>query len=233
MIEKQFQRTERLIGRENLIKLKSKKVLVIGVGGVGGFTCEALARAGIGQIDIVDKDKVDVTNINRQIIATHNTVGLNKVDVMKERMSSINPEIVCNGYNMFYLPEFAEDLDFSKYDYIVDAVDNVTAKLDIISRAKGSGIPVISAMGAGNKMDPLAFKVSDIEKTKGCPLAKVIRKELRKRGINGVKVVFSEEEPIKQIDEDGNTLRVPASISFVPSVCGLILAGEVIKDLIK
>lgn len=233
MIEKQFQRTERLIGRENLIKLKSKKVLVIGVGGVGGFTCEALARAGIGQIDIVDKDKVDVTNINRQIIATHNTVGLNKVDVMKERMSSINPEIVCNGYNMFYLPEFAEDLDFSKYDYIVDAVDNVTAKLDIISRAKESGIPVISAMGAGNKMDPLAFKVSDIEKTKGCPLAKVIRKELRKRGINGVKVVFSEEEPIKQIDEDGNTLRVPASISFVPSVCGLILAGEVIKDLIK
>lgn len=210
-----------------MAKLAAARVLVFGVGGVGGYVCEALARAGVGRIDIVDKDVVDITNINRQIIATYATVGQPKVEVCKDRMLSINPELVVEARQCFYLPEKAEEFDFADYDYIVDAVDNVTAKIDIICRAKAAGTSVISSMGTGNKLDPTAFKVTDIEKTKVCPLAKVVRKELRQRGVRGVKVLYSEEEPV-------NTgMRTPASISFVPSAAGLIIAGEVIKDLIQ
>lgn len=222
-----FQRTRMLIGDEALQKLENSKVLVFGVGGVGGYVCEALARAGVGKIDIVDKDVVDITNINRQIIATTNTIGMDKVDVCRDRMQSINPNLECEARKRFYLPETAEEFDFEKYDYIVDAVDNVTAKIDIICRAKLAETPVISCMGTGNKLDPTAFHIADIEKTKVCPLAKVVRKELRNRGVKGVKVLYSEEEPAK------TGIRTPASISFVPSVAGLIIAGEVIKDLIK
>ncbi len=226
MRQDQFQRTRRLIGDDAMAKLAAARVLVFGVGGVGGYVCEALARAGVGRIDIVDKDVVDITNINRQIIATHATVGQPKVEVCRDRMLSINPELVVEARQCFYLPEKAEEFDFTDYDYIVDAVDNVTAKIDIICRAKEAGISVISSMGTGNKMDPTAFRVADIEKTKVCPLAKVVRKELRQRGVKGVKVLYSEEEPV-------NTgMRTPASISFVPSAAGLIIAGEVIKDLI-
>lgn len=223
----QFQRTRRLIGDDAMAKLAAARVLVFGVGGVGGYVCEALARAGVGRIDIVDKDIVDITNINRQIIATHQTVGQPKVEACKDRMLSINPELIVEARQCFYLPEKAEEFDFADYDYIVDAVDNVTAKIDIICRAKEAGTSVISSMGAGNKLDPTAFRVTDIEKTKVCPLAKVVRKELRQRGVKGVKVLYSEEEPV-------NTgMRTPASISFVPSAAGLIIAGEVIKDLIQ
>ena len=227
----QFERTRTLIGEENLSKLRAAKVLVFGVGGVGGYVCEALARAGVGTIDIVDKDVVDITNINRQIIATHDTIGQPKVQVCRNRMLSINPSLNCDARECFYLPERAEEFDFGAYDYVVDAVDNVTAKIDIICRSKEAGTQVISSMGTGNKMDPTMFRVTDIEKTKVCPLAKVVRKELKTRGIRGVKVLYSEEEPVKVIGPDGQTLRTPASISFVPSAAGLIIAGEVIKDI--
>ena len=228
MMNDQFQRTRLLIGDDRLNRLIESKVLVLGVGGVGGYVCEALCRSGVGRIDIVDKDVVDITNINRQIIATHATIGRPKVEVMKERMLSINHELVCKAYECFYLPETAADidLDLGIYDYIVDAVDNVSAKIDIICKAKAAGIPVISSMGTGNKLEPTMFRIADIEKTKVCPLAKVVRKELRKQGIEGVKVLYSEEEPKK------NSERSPASISFVPSCAGLIIAGEVIKDII-
>ena len=226
-IDDRFQRTRMLIGEEALMGLMGAKILVFGVGGVGGYVCEALARAGVGRIDVVDKDVVDITNINRQIIATTDTVGLPKVEVCKARMESINPEIRCEAKKLFFLPENSEEFDFAKYDYIVDAVDNVTAKIEIICKAKAAKVPVISSMGTGNKLDPAAFRIADIEKTKVCPLAKVVRKELRNRGVRGVKVLYSEEEPRKS----GN--RTPASISFVPSVAGLMIAGEVIKDLIK
>lgn len=229
----QFERTRTLIGEQNLNKLRAAKVLVFGVGGVGGYVCEALARAGVGTIDIVDKDAVDITNINRQIIATHDTIGQPKVQVCRNRMLSINPSLNCDARECFYLPERAEEFDFSAYDYVVDAVDNVTAKIDIICRSKEAGTLVISSMGTGNKMDPTMFRVTDIEKTKVCPLAKVVRKELKNRGIRGVKVLYSEEEPVKVTGPDGQTLRTPASISFVPSAAGLIIAGEVIKDIIK
>lgn len=222
----QFQRTRRLIGDDAMEALFAAKVLVFGVGGVGGYVCEALARAGVGKVDIVDKDVVDVTNINRQIIATHETVGQPKTEVCKRRMLAINPNIDIEAKQCFYLPEKASEFDFSAYDYIVDAVDNVTAKIDIICRAKEAEVAVISSMGTGNKMNPTAFKIADIEKTKVCPLAKVVRKELRQRGIRGVKVLYSEEEP------KNTGMRTPASISFVPSVAGLVIAGEVIKDLI-
>ena len=222
----QFERTRTLIGQEKLDKLAAARVLVFGVGGVGGYVCEALARAGIGTIDIVDKDVVDITNINRQIIATHDTVGRPKVQVCRERMLSINPSLNCDARECFYLPECAGEFDFGSYDYVVDAIDNVTAKIDIICRSKEAGTPVISSMGTGNKLDPTAFRIADIEKTKVCPLAKVVRKELRARGIRGVKVLYSEEEPRKTAGE-----RTPASISFVPSAAGLIIAGEVIKDI--
>ncbi len=222
----QFERTRTLIGQEKLDKLAAAKVLVFGVGGVGGYVCEALARAGVGRIDIVDKDVVDITNINRQIIATHDTVGRPKVQVCRERMLSINPSLNCDARECFYLPERAAEFDFGAYDYVVDAIDNVTAKIDIICRSKEAGTPVISSMGTGNKLDPTAFRIADIEKTKVCPLAKVVRKELRTRGIRGVKVLYSEEEPRKTAGE-----RTPASISFVPSAAGLIIAGEVIRDI--
>ena len=226
----QFQRTRMLIGQENLDKLAAAKVLVFGVGGVGGYVCEALCRGGVGRIDIVDKDVVDVTNINRQIIATHETVGRPKVEVCRERMLSINPDVTVDAWQCFYLPERAGEFDFGAYDYVVDAVDNVTAKIDIICNARAAGVPVISSMGTGNKLDPTMFKIADIEKTKVCPLAKVVRKELRKRGVFGVKVLYSEEEPIKPLSDD---TRTPASISFVPSAAGLIIAGRVILDILE
>ncbi len=223
--EDRFRRTRMLIGDDALARLQNARVLVFGVGGVGGYVCEALARAGVGRIDVVDKDVIDITNINRQIIATTDTLGLPKAEVCKARMESINPKIRCEARKLFFLPETSGEFDFTQYDYIVDAVDNVTAKIAIICKAKEAGTPVISSMGTGNKLDPTAFRVADIEKTKVCPLAKVVRKELRNRGVRGVKVLYSEEEPRK----NGN--RTPASISFVPSVAGLIIAGEVIRDL--
>lgn len=230
----QFERTRMLIGQDNLDRLKEAKVLVFGVGGVGGYVCEALCRAGIGRIDIVDKDSVDITNINRQIIATYQTLGRPKVEVCRERMLSINPDIRVDARQCFYLPEKSEEFDFGAYDYVVDAVDNVTAKLDIICNAKAAGVPVISSMGTGNKLNPFMFKIADIEKTRVCPLAKVIRKELRKRGITGVKVLYSEEEPIKPAESRKDTAKItPASISFVPSCAGLMIAGRIVLDILK
>lgn len=223
----QFDRNILIIGEEAQQKLAKAKVLVFGVGGVGGFVCEALARAGIGAIHIVDGDVVDETNINRQIIATHHTIGNVKVDLMADRIRSINPNVECRGYHLFYLPENKGEIDFEGYDYIVDAVDTVTAKLLIIEEAKKHGVKVISSMGTGNKMDPTLFKITDISKTSVCPLAKVMRKELRNRGIKDVKVLFSTEEPIK--NGQGST---PGSLSFVPSVAGLLIGGHVIKEII-
>ena len=225
MNREQFKRTESLIGQEAVDKLLNSKVIVFGVGGVGSYVCEALARAGVGHMEIVDKDEVDVTNINRQLIALHSTVGMPKVEVCKARLKDINPNMEVVSRQCFYLPERSDEFDFSKYDYVVDAVDNVTAKLDIICKAKAAGVPVISSMGTGNKLDPMAFKVADIEKTKVCPLAKVMRKELKKRGVTKVKVVYSEEEP------QNTDSRTPASISFVPSAAGLLIAKTVIDDL--
>lgn len=225
MFEK-FVRTEMLIGKENLQKLKNSHVAVFGIGGVGGYVTEAIARAGIGKIDIIDNDTVTESNINRQIIATTKTIGKLKVDVMKERLLDINPEIQVNAFDFLYLPETANVFDFSKYDYIVDAVDNVTAKIQLVLQAKESNTPIISSMGTGNKLDPTAFMVSDIYKTEVCPLAKVMRTELKKRGIKKLKVVYSKEQPV-------TNQRPPASISFVPSVAGLIIASEVVKDIIK
>lgn len=220
-----FTRTEPVIGKEGLEKLWNSRVAVFGIGGVGGYAVEALVRAGIGTIDIIDKDDVDVTNINRQIIATQKTVGRDKVEVMKERIEEIDPNITVNAHKSFFLPE--TEWDFSQYDYVIDAIDTVTAKLDLVERSKAAGVPVISSMGTGNKLDPTRFEVTTINKTSVCPLAKVMRRELKKRGITDLKVVYSQEEPLKQGE------RTPASISFVPPVAGLILAGEVIKDLIK
>ena len=225
MKEDQFQRTRQLLGSEEVDRLQEASVLLFGIGGVGGFTCEALARAGVGRIHIVDKDVVDVTNINRQIIATHDKVGRTKVDVMKERLLSINPDIQVEATECFYLPDRAAEFDFGAYDYVIDAIDNVSAKLSIICEAKAAGTPVISSMGTGNKLDPTRFEIADIHKTSVCPLAKVIRKGLKDRGIKDVKVLYSREEPVR------TGLRTPASVSFVPSVAGLIIAGEVIKDL--
>ncbi len=229
-----FSRTALLIGEEGVKKLKKARVAVFGVGGVGGYVVEALARGGVGGLDLVDKDTVALSNINRQIIALHSTLGRLKTEVAAERARDINPEISVRCHNLFYLPETADEFDFSQYDYIVDAIDTVSGKLAIIERAKGAGIPVISCMGAGNKLDPTAFEVADISKTSVCPLARVMRRELKKRGIERVKVVYSKEEPLQsgQIDEESGK-AVAGSISFVPSVAGLILASEVIKDLVK
>lgn len=231
----QFSRTELLIGQEGVDKLKHAKVAVYGVGGVGGFVVEALARAGIGSFDLIDNDTVSLTNINRQIIATHKTIGRVKVEVMMERILEINPDAKVRIYETFFLPENAEQFPFSEYDYIVDAIDTVTAKIELVMKAQENNIPIISAMGAGNKMDPTRFEVTDIYKTKVCPLAKVMRRELKKRGIKKLKVVYSTEEaltPAVSEEEKGNRRVLPGSISFVPSVAGLIIAGEVIKDLI-
>jgi len=222
----QFERTELLIGEEAVKKLKKAHVAVFGIGGVGGYVTEALARSGVGELTIVDKDKVDITNLNRQIIALHSTINKPKVTVMEERLKDINPDIKVNAKELFFLPDTADQFDFEEYDYIVDAVDTVTAKLAIIEKAHKAGSPVISAMGAGNKLDPSKFEVTDISKTSVCPLARVMRKELKARGINHLKVVYSTEEPKRRSE-------TVASISTVPSVCGLLLANEVIKDLIK
>ncbi len=225
-------RTEALIGEVALEKLKNSHVIVFGVGGVGGYVVEALARCGVGAFDLVDADKVSQSNINRQIIALQSTVGQYKTEAMKARISDINPTAKVNVFNLFYLPENENQFDFSTYDYVVDAVDTVSAKLSIIEKAKQAGVPVISAMGAGNKLDPTAFEVADISKTSVCPLAKVMRRELKKRGIDHLKVVYSKEERkcFGITDSESGKLS-PASISFVPSVAGLIIASEVIKDL--
>ena len=225
----QFSRTEMLIGADALEKLKKSRVAVFGVGGVGSFVAEALARSGIGTLDIIDNDTVNITNINRQLIALHSTVGKYKVDCAKARIQDINPDATVNVYKTFYLPENADEFDFAQYDYIVDAIDTVTAKIDIICRAEVLGVPVISSMGTGNKLDPTMFEVTDIYKTEGCPLARVMRRELKVRGVKKLKVVFSKEKPHRCSEESGKP--IPASISFVPSVAGLIIAGEVIKDL--
>ena len=231
----QFSRTELLIKKEGMDILKSKNIIIFGIGGVGGYVCEALARCGISNFTLVDNDKVSITNINRQIIATMDTIGMEKVDAMEKRILSINPDCKITKRNCFYLPENASSFDFSCYDYVVDCVDTVTAKLSIIVEAKNKNIPVISAMGAGNKMNPGMLEVTDISKTEVCPLAKVIRYELRKRKINHLKVVYSKEEPIKVTEkiEDSNKRTTPGSISFVPSVMGLLIASEIVKDLIN
>ena len=235
----QFSRTERLLGKENMERLQKARVAVFGVGGVGGYVVEALARSGIGALDLIDNDQVSLTNINRQIIATHRTIGKDKVEVAKERVKEINPEIVVHTHKTFYLPETAAQFDFSVYDYVVDAIDTVTGKLHMAEQANQANVPMISAMGAGNKLDATAFQVADIYETSVCPLAKVMRRELKKRGIPRLKVVYSQEKPLTPIEgsfdeEEGEKKRqVPGSMAFVPSVVGLIIAGEVIKDLCK
>lgn len=233
-VKEEFSRTAYVYGEEAIEKLNKSRVAVFGVGGVGGYICEALCRAGVGSIDIFDRDCVSVSNINRQIIALHSTVGRPKVEVMKERMLDINPDCKVNAYNVFYLPENADEFDLSGYDYIADAVDTVAAKLEIAERAYKLGIPVISAMGAGNKTDPTRFEIADIANTTVCPLARVMRRELKARGIKKYKVVYSKEDPIKSgvIDEESGK-SIPGSLSFVPSAVGLIMAGEIVNDLVK
>lgn len=231
-MKEQYTRTALLLGDEAVERLKGSRVAVFGLGGVGGAVVEALARAGIGTLDLIDSDKVSESNINRQIIALHSTVGRYKTEVCAERIKDIDPDIKVNLHTMFFLPESADSFDFSAFDYIVDAIDTVSAKLCIIERATALGVPVISSMGTGNKTDPSLFKISDVYKTSVCPLAKVMRRELKARGVKKLNVVWSEEEPRKVSVNDGSTRRgVPASCSFVPPVAGYILAGKVIEDL--
>lgn len=233
-MKEQFLRTSLLLGEEAIEKLNYAKVAIFGIGGVGGFTTEALARSGVGHFELIDNDVVSESNINRQIIATYQSVGRAKTEVMKERILDINPSAEVTLHQRFFLPESAEQFDFSSYDYIVDAIDTVTGKIELVVQADKAGVPIISSMGAGNKLDPTKFEVTDIYKTSVCPLARVMRKELKKRGISGLKVVFSKEkamEPRVKISEEGGKRQVPGSISFVPSVAGLIVAGEVVKDL--
>lgn len=225
-MEKQFERTSMLIGEEGVEALKRASVIVFGIGGVGSYAVEGLARAGIGSLTIVDNDDIDITNINRQLPALHSTVGRSKVAVMAERIKDINPGCEVKARECFFLPETADSFDFTEYDYVVDAIDTVTGKIAIIEKAHREGTPVISSMGTGNKLNPVAFRIADIEKTKVCPLAKVMRRELKKRGITGVKVLYSEEEPVK------TGTRTPGSISFVPSVAGLIIAREVVQSVL-
>lgn len=223
-MKQQYERTSRIIGEKGVDRLHGCSVLVFGTGGVGSYVCEGLARAGIGSLTIVDKDVVDETNINRQIIALHSTIGQPKAHLMADRIRDIDPDCQVTPREMFFLPDGQpDDLDFASYDYVVDAVDTVSAKIYIIERARQAGVPVISSMGTGNKLDGSAFKITTIEKTKVCPLAKVMRRELKKRGISGVKVLYSEEEP----------KSTGGSISFVPSVAGLLIAGEVVRDLLS
>ncbi len=232
-ISEENSRTACVLGEDAIAKLADAKVAVFGVGGVGGYICEALARAGVGSIDIFDKDTVSLSNINRQIIALHSTVGRSKTEVMKERIADINPNCLVEAYDIFYLPENADEFDLSKYSYIADAVDTVSAKLALVERAHKLNIPIISAMGAGNKKDPTSFKVSDISKTSVCPLARVMRRELKARGIYKLKVVYSEEESLKsKLTDEESGKPIPGSLSFVPSVMGLIMAGEIIKDIV-
>ncbi len=230
-----FSRTELLLGKETLERLGASRVIVFGIGGVGGYVVEALARSGVGALDLVDNDTVSLSNINRQIIATQKTVGKFKVDVAAERVAEINPDCLVTTYKTFFTAETADGFDFSTYDYVVDAIDTVTGKLAIVENAKRCGTPVISSMGAGNKLDPTAFEVADIYDTSVCPLAKVMRRELKKRGIDSLKVVYSKEDPIRPVgcsEEKVDSRRdVPGSVAFVPSVVGLIIAGEVVKDL--
>lgn len=227
MSESRFDRTQKLIGKEKADSLSDKSVAVFGLGGVGGYVVEALARAGIGKLTIVDNDEVNITNINRQIIALDSTVGLKKTDAFEKRLKDINPDIVIDKRECFFLPENSDSIDFRGFDYVADCVDTVTAKLEIIRCAKEVGVPVISCMGTGNKLNPSLFKIADISKTSVCPLAKVMRKECKDRGYKDVKVLFSTEEPVRRGE------RTPASISFVPPVAGLMIAGEVINNLIK
>ena len=244
-MENQFSRTELLFGTRAMEKIAGARVAVFGIGGVGGYTVEALVRSGIGEIDLIDSDTVSLTNLNRQIIATKSSIGKYKVDVMRERIMDINPDVKVHVHKCFYLPETKDQFDFSQYDYVVDAVDTVTAKLQIVEEAEAAGVPVISSMGAGNKLDPAAFQVADIYKTSVCPLAKVMRRELKKRGIKKLKVVYSQELPVmpdpellSSYSEEVSPLApqkrsVPGSVAFVPSVAGLIIAGEGLKDLAK
>lgn len=245
----QFSRTELLLGKEAMDKLKNSRVAVFGIGGVGGYVCEALVRSGVGAFDLIDDDKVCLTNLNRQIIATRKTVGKYKVDVMKERMLEINPDVNVRIHKCFFLPENADEFQFNEYDYVVDAVDTVTAKIELVMKSQAMNVPIISSMGAGNKLDASAFKVADIYKTQMCPLAKVMRRELKKRHVKKLKVVYSEEKPTRPIEDMAISCRnhcicppgaehkcterrdIPGSVAFVPSVVGLIIAGEVVKDL--
>ena len=245
----QFSRTQLLLGEDAMEKLRNSRVAIFGIGGVGGYVCEALVRSGVGHFDLIDDDKVCLTNINRQIIATRKTVGKYKVEVMKERMQDINPDVEVTGHRCFFLPENADEFPFEEYDYVIDAVDTVTAKLELVMKCKEKGVPIISSMGAGNKLDASAFRVADIYKTKMCPLAKVMRRELKKRGVKNLKVVYSEEKPIRPLEDMSISCRsncicppgaqhtcterrdIPGSVAFVPSVAGLIIAGEVVKDL--
>ena len=245
----QFSRTELLLGKEAMEKLKNAKVAVFGIGGVGGYVCEALVRSGVGAFDVIDDDKVCLTNINRQIIATRKTVGKYKTDVMKDRILEINPDARVEVHKCFFLPENADEFPFEEYDYIVDAVDTVTAKISLVMKAQEMNVPIISSMGAGNKLDASQFRVADIYKTKVCPLAKVMRRELKKRGVKKLKVVYSEEQPTRPVEDMAISCRtncicppgaahkcterrdIPGSVAFVPSVAGLIIAGEVVKDL--
>ena len=230
-----FSRTISLIGEEKWKKLSAARVAVFGLGGVGGYTVEALARAGVGTLHLIDNDTVSVSNRNRQIYALTSTVGKKKTEVAKARVKDINPEIQVQTHDLFFLPETADSFDFTNYDYVVDAIDTVSGKIALIEKAKRSGVPVISCMGTGNKLDATAFEVADITKTSVCPLARVMRRELKKRGVEHVKVVYSKEEPNRDggAEKGENGKPIPASISFVPPVAGLIMAGEVIKDLIK
>lgn len=247
----QFSRTQLLIGQTGIKTLTESRVAVFGIGGVGGYAVEALARSGIGTLDLVDDDRVCLTNLNRQLHATRKTVGKYKVDVAEERIHEINPDCVVHTYKTFYTPETASQFDFTKYDYVIDAIDTVTGKLELVTQANASGTPIISSMGAGNKMNPTAFEVADIYDTSVCPLAKVMRRECRKRGIKSLKVVYSKEPPIRPLEDMSISCRqhcicppgtarkcterrdIPGSTAFVPSVVGLIIAGEVVKDLTK
>ena len=236
-MENQFTRTELLLGADAMEKLRDSRVSIFGVGGVGGYVAEALARSGIGAFELVDRDVVSVTNLNRQIIATWKTIGRDKTEVMAERIADINPEAKVTLRKCFFLPETADQFDFSRYDYVVDAVDTVTAKIEIILRAQQAGVPVISSMGAGNKLDPSKFEVADIYKTSVDPLARVMRRELKKRGVRKLKVVYSKEEPMKPLgrieaDPEAGRKDVPGSSAFTPSAAGLLIASEVVKDLI-
>lgn len=232
----EFSRTELLLGADGMEKLKKARVAVFGIGGVGGYAVEALARSGIGALDLIDKDVISPTNINRQIIALHSTVGKAKVEVAAERVKDINPDCVVRTYQTFYVPDTADQFDFSQYDYVIDAIDTVTGKIALVLQAQKCGTPIISCMGTGNKLDPTAFVVTDLYQTSFCPLARIMRKELRKRGVHELKVVYSEEEaltPEGETEELPEGRRsIPGSAAFVPSVAGLILAGEVIKDIV-
>ena len=231
----QFSRTELLLGKEAIEKLKKVRVAVFGIGGVGSYAAEALVRSGVGAIELIDDDKVCVTNINRQLYATHKTVGEYKVDAAAARMAEINPDATVRTHKTFYTPDSAAQFDFSQYDYVVDAIDTVTGKIGLVLQAQAAKTPIISAMGAGNKLDPTAFEVADLFETSVCPLAKVMRRELSRRGVKALKVVYSKEPPLTPAacSEDARRRQIPGSTAFVPPVVGLIIAGEVIKDLIK